>query len=1044
METPAASSRKKPAVRPAAAPTPWARGADWTVGVSAGVLLLISLSGWLYHRAQLADLAADHLRLQVTGPARLRPAMANEYSIMTTSVTGRPVSAQIEFALHAPDDEPLWVYNEKTDESGRLTVTIPADAGVSSGARLKVSATHEKRHERVVARLSVEPVRYATCLSLNKPLYQPGETVRYRSLTLSRFALEPAGAMPLSFEILDPGQTPVPGSPCEAVTRRGVASGQFQIPEGLAGGEYTLVARSLKGQFPTARQKLLVGRYRLPRLKGRLEFARNGFGPGDTVVADFSVERAEGGAAAGAGLKILATVDGQLVHQETAQASPLGTYHVEFALPGQIERADAQLLVVADDGGLPETIAKTIPILLELAEVSFYPEGGSLVAGLENWVYFAARNSLGEPVDIRGTVVNGQGQRVATAESTHEGMGRFGIVPLPGEEYRFVVAGAAGAQVAAKLPAASTSRRVTLSMGLGVFSEEKPLEFSVRVSKAGLPLVASAWCRGLPVGRQVFIPTEEEKAHPVVVPLDDEANGVIRLVIYDYSSNPPEPVAERLVYRRPTRRLEVEIDGPTRRYSPGDQIEMPLSVTDEAGNPAAATLGVRVLNGALWNLAGDDTPDIPAHFRLATEVEHPQDLERADFYLSQSREAAVALDLLLGTQGWRRFLENKLQESDEKGRHDEPIRRLAAMDGSAHPPLMFDNLIELHERYRESLAAYRAGRTKASNALTTLSFLGGGGLVMLVAMLQVLNIAGGARLWAPAIVVATACLIIGGILMDPGRWSTPPEGAVVFVPFDPGADGLSTPVEASENLKPAEEPEGEPEKTEDDALGGSSGIFRSDAQGRAQVRFDSSGPAAEFRVLIDAHANGGRIGSGQGQRATGLPFQLEPRLPLEVSPADRIDVPLAVVNDTDAKLAVELALEHGEGVRLEGEAQRTFSVEAKQSARQFFSLDVLSQSGDCRLTFRGAAGQLADEATGSLKVVPPGFPAGLTENGQTEKNACPVRLSTRLSVESVPWGETVALEAEVLNTTDNIQPMTVARLGLPAGLEPRHDQLQRL
>jgi hypothetical protein len=44
----------------------------------------------------------------------------------------------------------------------------------------------------------------------------------------------------------------------------------------------------------------------------------------------------------------------------------------------------------------------------------------------------------------------------------------------------------------------------------------------------------------------------------------------------------------------------------------------------------------------------------------------------------------------------------------------------------------------------------------------------------------------------------------------------------------------------------------------------------------------------------------------------------------------------------------------------------------------------------------------------------------------------------------VSAGETVALEAELVNKTEQGQPMTVAILGLPAGLQPRPDQLEEL
>ncbi len=76
----------------------------------------------------------------------------------------------------------------------------------------------------------VDPLRLATQLSLDKPLYQPGETVFYRSLSLSRFGLAVDREIPIHFEILDPGGTVVPNSQNEGVTDRGVGNGAFHNP----------------------------------------------------------------------------------------------------------------------------------------------------------------------------------------------------------------------------------------------------------------------------------------------------------------------------------------------------------------------------------------------------------------------------------------------------------------------------------------------------------------------------------------------------------------------------------------------------------------------------------------------------------------------------------------------------------------------------------------------------------------------------------------------------------------------------------------------
>ena len=125
--------------------------------------------------------------------------------------------------------------------------------------------------------------------------------------------------IPVHFEIHDPSGAAVAGSEVEGVTERGVGSGAFSLPDEIAGGEYQLVARSLDNSFPEEKRKFFVRRYRLPRLKKDLEFVKDSYTPGDKVVADFSVNRAEGGPAAEASLRVTATVDGTVVHQVHAE-----------------------------------------------------------------------------------------------------------------------------------------------------------------------------------------------------------------------------------------------------------------------------------------------------------------------------------------------------------------------------------------------------------------------------------------------------------------------------------------------------------------------------------------------------------------------------------------------------------------------------------------------------------------------------------------------------------------------------------------------------
>jgi hypothetical protein len=190
---------RKPAAR-RAAPTPQSRVAVWFVAAASLLLLGVSLGGLFYHRGELAEIAAEHLRVQVSGPAKLQAGVTNRFSVMTTSVTGRPVSAKVEFALLASDGKKVLTNtNEATDEQGRLVLSIPPDKIPAGQARLQITAASSDKTEEVDTRLAVDAARYQTQLSLDRPLYRPGDTVYYRSLTLIRFGLAEEESTPVHF-----------------------------------------------------------------------------------------------------------------------------------------------------------------------------------------------------------------------------------------------------------------------------------------------------------------------------------------------------------------------------------------------------------------------------------------------------------------------------------------------------------------------------------------------------------------------------------------------------------------------------------------------------------------------------------------------------------------------------------------------------------------------------------------------------------------------------------------------------------------------------
>ena len=223
---------------------------------------------------------------------------------------------------------------------------------------------------------------YVTHLTTDKPMYQPGETIYFRSLTLERFSLKPPRVdLHLIYELRRPNQGPEilaqgraevledgnrvawpDGTPV-----KGIGGGSYTLSPGAPGGEYTLAVREADDRFEPQERKFLVNRYQPPQLNKELEFTKKSYGPGEEVVAACKVSRVADASVKVANQPVEAAVniDGKTLPPLHLRTDALGAVNVRFRLPAVIARGEGTLAVTfVDRGGSPETIYWPIPICI--------------------------------------------------------------------------------------------------------------------------------------------------------------------------------------------------------------------------------------------------------------------------------------------------------------------------------------------------------------------------------------------------------------------------------------------------------------------------------------------------------------------------------------------------------------------------------------------------------------------------------------------------------------------------------------------------------
>ena len=903
---------------------------------------------------------------------------------------------------------------------------------------LAMSPTLSPRPRATAAQLGGAD-RFLTALSTDKPIYHPGEVVYVRGVMLHAVRRTPAPPMQARVEIHGPRGEQLANA--STAGQDGVWAFSWVVPAEAAGGEYRVKVSYPPPGDPPAERKFDVRAFRAPRLKSQIVFLRDGYGPGDTVTATLEVLRAEGGAPAGAKVTATARVDGVEVARVPAAVDGRGRCTVSFDLPRTISRGEGALAFAVEDGGVLETAAKSIPILLQTVDLAMYPEGGELVAGLKSRVYFEARTPANKPADLEGEIVDETSNEVAgTFRSEHEGRGRFELTPAAGHTYAARITSPAGIRRTFPLPAVAPDGAV-LRIPQDVFRAGEPLRVGVtgvggapyRVSVAQREVEVASGIAGEPDGTLALDPRE--------------ASGVLTVTVFDRRGT---PLAERLVYRQPAQQLQVRLSADRKSYVPGGGAQLTVRTTQN-GKPVSAVVALSVIDDSVLQLVDrrEQPPSLPVMVLLEPEV---KELADAQIYLDeQNPKAPLAVDLLLGTQGWRRFAmldaERFVQEE-----HDDALRVLARRFPAPVPAL-------------QALQALSGLKQQVP------------GLVMPPQPAPLPGRPGMKKSAAPqppppprmaqppqAFQAAPAPKPPPPPPAPPPRMPQPSQAPraekkaeafppkrqpdVIFpMPFGIAQDGrpaggmadrqrrrddgprMNPPMQPRPMPPPAPayvrvyahsvRPNREPEERTDfaETLYWSAGIRTDPQTGEAKVSFGLSDAVTAFRASAGAFSSTGALGSSELLIRSVEPFYLEPKLPLEVTAGDVVRLPVSLVNGTDQALGA---------ARVQILTSRTLDalgfdgiqLGASGRVRRLIDVQVGNGNGTAKLTLDAKAGQFVDRVERTLEVRPAGFPVEIARSGVLAPQQ-PAKVEIAIPPGVVP---------ESITTLASVSPTPVANL----------------
>lgn len=572
-------------------------------------------------------------------PDRVASGLSLHPHVRVRARRGGEPAENIEVAVSiACGGEPKILGSMKSDRFGVAVPSAPFEvpSSLSGACVLSVRAAGARLDH------SVEVSRGARLmLSVDRPVYQPGDEVYLRGLVLDQSTGRPIDKAAATIELRHANGA--------VLARREVTSDAFGLFNTRIRIDANLESPNLDARITmlgqTASTTFKVGRFTPARATAEIALDKNAYAPKAKLKARVTVARLDGGPTAGAQVRLtLESLAGALHHQAGATADESGVAVFELALPNLKE---AQLLRAKAELAAGESAEGTREVLIDAGGLAVYavPESGAIVPRVENGFWIVTVADDGTPAPSKVTLTAGKSK---TAVETDQSGIAWASLHVP----------AAARAVAIKAESLREGRASSASV-------------AVPEVKEGLLLHVDPPIVGADHRLRVALKTGDEKARTAIVDLIAEDHpvesraialergvaaadfvlpggiaGTLRVHAWYLGQDNRYIEDTRLVLVDDRRDLTIELLPDRAAYLPGDEATIAVKVSDASGAPQIAALGLVAVDEGLRAFGLEDPQLERAVARLGTlwkprREDAPAWAERALFLAGDRQRLAV-------------------------------------------------------------------------------------------------------------------------------------------------------------------------------------------------------------------------------------------------------------------------------------------------------------------------------------------------------------------------------------------------------------------
>jgi len=283
--------------------------------------------------------------------------------------------------------------------------------------------------------------------------------------------------------------------------------------------------------------------------------------------------------------------------------------------------------------------------------IQFFPESGTLVYGINSIVAFKAVGEDGLGKSIKGVITDENNDEIARFSSRHLGMGEFNLLPVSGKKYKALITFADGSEKGIDLPVPQVKGYV-----LHVDNTD-PLFIEVKI-EAGKNSINEQACGGINLlgqsGGEIYYAAQsksQQSFFTTMIPKSKFPTGIAQFTLFSATG---EPLNERLVFIQNPARLNLSIDPGGTNFATRGRMKINVGAKNEQGKPVFGNFSAAVIDET--KVPVDELSESTIFSNLLLTSDLKGYIENPNYYFdTQSEQAKEDLDVLMLTQGYRRF-----------------------------------------------------------------------------------------------------------------------------------------------------------------------------------------------------------------------------------------------------------------------------------------------------------------------------------------------------------------------------------------------------